>query len=121
MKHAPVKERDQVAVTLTCEQYADLVDTLDAIAGDLEDLTKLEAAVNAFRDRRSLHTPLEDILHELQGESAAKAPWLKQAKYKHQDVLGLIAHVRKTLAREPEGRPDMENGENSVTSPNCAA
>jgi len=95
-----VLEQNGITVNLTREQHTDLLDSLDAVVRDMEELTKLEAVVNSFRDRGSLHTPLGQVLRELeQTPSSSAHAWRNQAKFKYQDLIGLMTRVRELLCR----------------------
>jgi hypothetical protein len=91
-------EQDTVTLTLSCEQYRDLLNSLEAVRSDLHDLVKLEAAVNSYRDQRNLQTPLGEVLKELDSASPPRYLWQRQAELKRQDLTLLIAHLRKTLS-----------------------
>jgi hypothetical protein len=119
MNEATIIDQDRVTLSMTREQYADLTESLDAIAGDMEGLTKLEAVVNFFRDRKCLHMPLGEILRELKDGNSYDNLWLKQAKFKQQDLVGLITHVQNLFMRGREVRSEKEK--EGISHSNCAA
>lgn len=105
---------------MTREQYTDLMDSLDALARHLDDLTAVEAAVNFCRDHGRPETSVGEVLHELDDPSSGK-PWRRQARYKHQDLAALIARVR-TLCGDTAGfNSGPQSRDNELLTPNCAA
>ena len=97
MDTTEAQEQDTVTLTLSCEQYQDLLDSLKVVSRDLHDLVNLEAVVNFHRDQGRLETPLGEVLGELEDKTASENPWQRQAHFKRQDLTLLIAHMRESL------------------------
>jgi hypothetical protein len=97
MDTTEVLEQDTVTLTLSCEQYRDLLNSLEAVGRDMHDLVKVEAVVNFYRDQQNLHTPLGEVLRELNSASPSQDLWQRQAEFKRRDLTFLIGHLRKTL------------------------
>jgi len=95
-----IMEQDMVTVSMTREQYTDLMESLEVLGGDLEEMTKLQAVVNHFRDRGNVQASLAEVFHELKQKDSAPAAngWQTQAKFNHQVLAGLMTYIRKTLA-----------------------